>query len=351
MDIRKSALPQGCCVARLRAMTTHEYHPAGQRPPLSLLVLSDADIVALNIGAADVNDSVRAVFEAKANGRASTAQPLHFKVDAQLDFKAKGGALFDAGLAAVKWYGFAGGNAERHLPYFIPVIVLNSFPAGLPVALLDGHWISAVRTAAISAVAARTLARPDSSSVGFIAAGLQARSHLDALRAQFPIRRVVAYSRSGESARRFAEHARSLGLEASATTDPREAVEHHDIVVSSVPRSTDHAHFLDARRLAPGTFVAMADGGRVWSRESIGAFNVIATDDVDPVTGRSVEALDYEGPVAAELSQLIAGKHPVPTANALRGFAFAGSGLADVAVAALVYQRALAAGVGSRVDL
>lgn len=325
---------------------------ATRRPVLEVLFLNDADITGLAIPACDINAAVRTAFSAHASGRAVTGHQLEFAVDSGLDFKAKGAALKDAGLAAVKWYGFAGGNPECGLPSFIPVIVLNAFPTGAPVAIMDGHWISGVRTAAISAVAAGVLARPDTDSVGFVAGGLQAETHLAALRAQFPIERIAVYSRRGESAQRMAAAARESGILATVCSDPGDAVRGHGIVVSSVPRMTDHAHYLDVGWTDPGTFVSMVDGGRAWRKATLDEIALLATDYRDPTTQRSTEKLNFDGTFDADLGDLVSRGLPAALSpDARRGLIFGGSGLADAAVAALVYERAQAAGVGQRLML
>lgn len=323
-----------------------------QRPPLDILFLSDADVTALAIPPGDVTAAVHAAFAASNDDQALTGHQLEIVVDAGLDFKAKGAVLKPRGLAAVKWFGFAGDNAERALPNFIPVIVLNALPTGKPVAIMDGHWISGVRTAAISAVAARVLARPDTASVGFVAGGLQAQSHLAALRAQFPIERISVYSRRGESAQRLAAHAHGCGIEAVVCNDPRDAVRGHPIVITSVPRMTDHAHFLDVAWIDPGAFVSMVDAGRSWRKASLAAFDLLLTDYRDPTTRRSTEKLNFDGTFDIDLCSLVgASGTPALASGARRGLIFGGSGLADAAVAALVYERAQAAGAGKRLAL
>ena len=103
--------------------------------------------------------------------------------------------------------------------------------------MMDASWISAARTASITAAAAKHMARADSKSVGFVACGSQARSNLEALAAAFALRRITAYSRNPQTAISFAESARAKGFVADAVTDPRDAVRGHDMVVSSVPQA------------------------------------------------------------------------------------------------------------------
>jgi ornithine cyclodeaminase/alanine dehydrogenase len=322
------------------------------RTALDVLYLNDADISSLAIAPEEITAAVRSAFAETKCGAAVTAPQLEIVADAGLDFKAKGAVLKTAGLAAVKWFGFAGSNAARGLPDFIPIIILNELPSGAPVAIMDGHWISGVRTAAISAVAASVLAPANTQSIGFVAGGLQAQAHLAALRAQFPIQRIAVYSRRGASAKRLAAHARLLGIEARVCGDAIDAVRGHGIVVTSVPRMTEHAHFLDASWVDPGSFVSMVDAGRSWGKETLVHIDRIITDYRDPLTGRSTEKLNFDGRFEADLCDLVGGQASLDiAAGARRGLIFGGSGLADAAVAALVYKRAQAAGIGQRLAL
>lgn len=320
---------------------------------LNLTYLGSADIQACAISSREVTEAVHSAFEALSEGRAVIEPQLEMVVDASLDFKAKGGVLISERIAAVKWYGFAAGNPEAGLPSFIPLIILNELPTGRPIAVMDGHWISGVRTAALSTVAARALADPQSHSIGFIGAGLQAISHLDALRDFFPLRKVLAHTRTRASAQRFLEYATSLGLQADWSDDPQLAVRGHSIVVSSIPRLTERPAFLDAAWLAPGSFVALVDAGRAWKSESLQAIDYTFTDHLSPTTGRPLETLFYDGAFAGQLSDLVklAGQVSDLPTHARKAMVFGGSGLADTAVAALVYRHAIAQGRGTQLPL
>jgi len=320
------------------------------RPPLSFTYLSDADIQACAIASKQVALAVHAAFESLGRGRCALAPQLLLPVDDSLDFKAKGGVLPEQGIAAVKWYGFAKDNPDLGLPNFMPLVVLNELPTGRPLAVMDGHWISGVRTAAISVVAARVLADAQSRSVGFVGAGLQAVSHLDALLDFFPLRRMVAHTRSQGSASDLISRARACGIEARWSADPREAVAGHDIVVSCIPRMTDRAGFLDASWLADRCFVALVDAGRAWNGPSLRAIDRAYTDHLD-ADGRPLEALFYERPFAGQLSELVGLGPEAPRASGRQAIVFGGSGLADTAVAALVYREARSRGLGTTLPL
>jgi len=205
-----------------------------------LIYLSHADILRCALTADEITGAVEEGFRAKARDRAATCRRLNLPAGPQASFTAKAGTLLDQGYAAVKWYGYIGDNARRGLPDFSPLLVLSSIETGLPLAVMDGRWITAVRTASITAAAATVLAKPDSSSVGFVACGAQAEANLSALKARFPLRRAVAYSRNRDTAERFAAKARGLGLAADVALDASDAVRGLDIVVTSVPNLGAH---------------------------------------------------------------------------------------------------------------
>jgi ornithine cyclodeaminase/alanine dehydrogenase-like protein (mu-crystallin family) len=321
---------------------------------LSILYLSDDDIIACGLTHEDVTRAVEAAFRAKGSGRAWAFHKLSGPGAGQASFTAKGGALLDAGFAAAKWYGYVGGNAKLGLPDFSPVVVLNAIDTGMPVAIMDGRWISAVRTASITAAAAAILARPESASVGFVACGAQAQAHLETLRARFRIARIVAYSRRLESAERLAALARRHGIEAQAVTDPTLAVTGLDIVVTSVPRLSEPTRFLDASLVSAGSFVSMVDLGYAWNAETLGAFDCMVTDDFEAGTRHpgKAENLNYNGTYHAELGEILAEPDRWRAdKTSRRALLFAGSGIADVAAAAAIYARAVERQIGRRLPI
>ncbi|HEV3176513.1 MAG TPA: hypothetical protein VGZ72_11015 [Stellaceae bacterium] len=320
---------------------------AGPQIGREILYLSRDDVSAVGVTASEMNDAVAAILRAKAQGAAWAPPKMAvFRPDGA-SFRAKGGALSRPGYGAVKWFGYFPGNERARLPDFVPLIFLNEGETGMPVAIMDGVVISAQRTAALSAVAARYMARREASSVGFIACGSQARSNLEALQAEFSLRRVVAYSRSTTTAEAFAAFAETRGLAAAVAADPNQAIADVDIVVSSVPHTAAGGGFLDARGLSPGSFVSMVDLGYSWIASSFGALDRVFTDDVAESGPGGSEKLNYAGTYAGDLADLVAGKiagrlEP-DERNAL---VFAGTGLADVAAAVAVYERAVSRGIG-----
>jgi len=312
-----------------------------------VLYLSRDDVAAIGMTASEMNDAVAAVFLAKAQGRAWMPPKLAvFRPDGA-SFRAKGGIVAKPDYGALKWFGYFPGNERAGRPDFVPLILLNEGDTGMPVAIMDGVVVSAQRTASLTAVAARSMARRESSSVAFIACGSQARSNLAALQAEFPLKRIVAYSRRVATAQAFADEAEARGLAVAVATDPNAAISGVDIVVSSVPHAAVGGAFLDARRLAPGTFVSMVDLGYSWIAETFGSLDRVFTDDIAESGPGGSEKLGYPGAYAGDIADLVAGKIAGRLSTGERNaLVFAGAGLADVAAAVAVYERAIARGIG-----
>ncbi len=313
-----------------------------------ILYLSSADIDACGLSLADVEAAVEAMFAAKASG--------DVVMKPKTGLHAPGGALFLASpaitgtpaVAGIKWIGVAG-NQARGLPHIAGLIMLNDGETGMPLAAMDAKWITAVRTAAITAVAARRLARPDSAAIGFIACGVQARANLAALAPHFPLTRIRAYGRRKESAEAFAAEARGHGFAAEAVDDPRDAVETMDIVITSTPVAPRTEPFLDAAWLAPGSFAGLVDLGVSWRPETLPALDRVMTDDIAQSGSENVA---YPKPFHGEVADLVTGSlKGRETPEERTALVFAGLGLADVAVGAAVYRRALEQSVGQVLPL
>src|SRR5215510_5615408 len=128
--------------------------------------------------------------------------------------------------------------------------MLNS-ETGLPVAILDGKWITAVRTAGLSAVAAKYMANKDSTVAAFIGCGVQAKSHLRAFSDVFPLQRVKAFGRGQANVEGLCHLADELGLSSERCNSAKDAVMGADLIVTSVTYSAQLVPYLDANWLPP----------------------------------------------------------------------------------------------------
>ena len=304
--------------------------------------LSRRDVERLAVSAREIADRLETLLVAERAGDAWEAPKASIAPGDGRFSLALLSAAREPALSVLKTVGLSPGNAARGLPHIGGVIVVHDGESGMPVAILDAEHITAVRTAAISLVAARRLARAESRSIGFIGCGVQAVGHLDALASELPIERIVAFSRRRESADSLCAHARSAGMAGRVAEDADDAVSGVDIVVSSVPDQPSLRPFLDAGKLGPGAFAIGVDLGRSWIPETFAAFDRLAVDDLRRhATAPIVTAV----PVEADLVTLI-GEPRHADRSARTAFMFRGVGLGDLAAASICLDRARERGIG-----
>lgn len=235
-------------------------------------------------------------------------------------------------------------NRDRGISVINSLVTLLDSETGRPLAIVEGNWVTARRTAGLSAIAAKRLARPDSASIAFIGCGVEARSHLDAFCDLFPVREIRAFGRGAENRDALCRIAEARGLAAVASKTGQEAVDGADLIVTSVTLVPNLAPFLDARRLKPGAFLTATDLALPWVAEGMGAFQRIVIDDLEqeakmskPMVPSALVVGDLSGLVSGE----IAGRAGAEERTA---FVFRGLAVGDLALAALAYRRAKASG-------
>jgi ornithine cyclodeaminase len=236
-------------------------------------------------------------------------------------------------------------NPAQGLPTLNSLITLLDSETGLPLAVIDGNWITAKRTAGLSAIAALRLARKDSASAAFIGCGVQARAHLEAFADLFPLQEIRAFGRGAANRDALCEMAAARGLKAVASETAKAAVEGADLIVTSVTLIPEPEPFLDARWLKAGSFTTMTDLALPWFREGMSCFDRIIIDDL-PQEQKMAKPMIEPSLVAGDLTDLVCGGIPGrQSANEKTTFAFRGLAVGDLALSGLVYQQAKTAGV------
>lgn len=322
--------------------------------PFQCLYLSRADVESVGLGMGEIIDALEKMFREKAAGRVEMPPKpgIHPAADAFIHaMPAYIPALRSAG---VKWVSGYPANPARGLPYISGLIVLNDVETGFPKAVMDCTWITAQRTGAATAVAAKRLARLESRTLGILGCGVQGRSNLEALAAVFRLEEVKAFDIDPTASARFArEAAARTGLTARAVGSAEEAVRGSDLVVTAGPiLKVPHATIRPGW-LAAGAFASLVDYDSYWSREALREADKFCTDDIAQL--EYVRTLGYFQdipPVHADLAELVSGRKPGRQTAAERTFACnLGLALDDMATAPLVLERAAARGLGVRLDL
>jgi len=241
---------------------------------------------------------------------------------------AYGGAL---GAKLVTFYPNNQGVPTHHA-----VIVLFRPETGEPLVTMDGRLITEMRTAAVSAVATKCLARPEASVLGILGAGVQARSHLEALRLVRTFREIRVWS--PRNARAFAKQ---FGIRAAASA--AEAVRGADVIVAA---TTSQTPVLLGEWLAAGTHINAVGAPRPTWRELDDAVLRAARIYVESREAATRESGDViaAGQVYAEIGEVVTGaKRGRESASEITLFKSVGVAIEDVATADLVYRKALGA--------
>jgi ornithine cyclodeaminase len=338
-------------------------------PDTSFRYLSQEDVVAAGgLDMAAVVDVIERAFRVKADGEVVMppkvmitwsdepgTEELHGRIMAMPAYV---GGEFD--VAGLKWIPSVPQNPERNgLPRANALVLLSARETGLPLAVMDGTIVSAMRTGAVTGVAVRHLAREDAAAACLLGAGVLAHTQLDALRVVMPaLREVRVFDPNLERAGRFAERqSQATGLAVTAARSAEEAVRGAQVVV---PATMAVEPTFEPEWLDPGVTVVLVSS--LDGPESLHAVtDLLVVDDWEHEStheGRYACRLVQAGIVAAdgdeavELCDVVAGRHPGrTTADQRIVVSPVGLGMDDVTTAKYVLDRAAAADLGTELCL
>jgi alanine dehydrogenase len=318
-----------------------------------LLLLDEGDVRRF-LSTRDAIEALDKAFRAQAEGRLD--QPLRTIATADGGVLGAMPASLRGASAALgaKLVTFFRGNAQLGKHTHQALIALFDPQTGEALAVMDGRYITEIRTAAASALATRCLARAGASIVAIIGSGVQAAAHVTALADVMPIRELRVWGRTAAHAAAIAEQAKSQGIRAQVCAATGDACRNAD-VVCTVTASREPV--LADADIGPGTHVNAVGASQVATRELPPELVARARLVVDSLEGAMNEAGDIvlairdgvlpRAPQLTLLCDVIAGKAAVRTSDAdVTIFKSLGIGLEDVACAALVYERAKTAGAG-----
>ena len=323
-------------------------------PTTDLLYLSRADVEAAAVDMATIIRLVEEGFREKAAGRVEMPPKPGIHPGGDAFLHAMPALIPGMRSAGMKWVGGHPANQARGLPYISGLIVLNDVDTCLPYVVMDCTWITGYRTGAATAVSARYLARPDSTTAGILACGFQGRTNLLALASMFRLTKVFAYDVNADIQRRFvAEMSAAIGVEVVGVGDPREAVVGADLVVTSGPILKHPTPTIPADWLRPGAFASAVDFDSYFTPAAMAQCDRIATDDLAQFEYyRSIGHFQHTPAPYADLGELVGGQKPGREGAGERTMAInLGLALDDMAVAPEVYRRARELGLGTTLTL
>ena len=273
-------------------------------------------------------------------------------------FGIKSGYLIEEGVIGLKAGGFWLDNPDAGLTRHQSTTVMFDPATGLPTAFMDGNHITAIRTAAVGALAARELARPDARTAAILGCGMQGVGQAEALCLVRPIEEIRAFDIVPENVERFGESLRPSGVEVKACNNALEAVRGADIVVTVTPAKEP---ILCSDWIKQSMHVsAFGSDTRDKNEVEAGLFRraKVVVDDVTQATtlGDTHHAVDqglfHADDIHATLGEILAGRKKGRTSDEeITLFDATGLAFQDLVAGALAVKLAAEQGVGTRVSL
>ena len=251
-------------------------------------------------------------------------------------------------------------NPQHNLPAILATIMLFSAETGKMIAVMDGGYITAIRTACASALATQALANPETPTLGILGAGVQARAHIQALAQVRKFSKIKIYSPSATSAASIKNDVeKEAGVAIEVARSAEEVVRASDLLVTV---TTAKEPIVKADWFKPGVHINAVGSHRPDLREIDGATLARAKVVVDSKEAILTECGDIllalkeqtitEAHIHGEIGEILAGAKPGRTsADEITLYKSVGIAIQDVATAQLVYRKALAQNVGTNVEI
>jgi alanine dehydrogenase len=324
-----------------------------------MLVLSRSDVAEL-LTLRECIDAVQSAFRLHAEGRTLGPGVLGIHVPGGGFHVKAAGLAGERGYFAAKINGNFPDNPKRAgLPTIQGTVVLADAATGQPLAVMESGSVTALRTAAATAVAAKFLARGDARTATVAGCGVQGELQLAAIAAVLPLARVRLFDTDHARAEALAARAAvTLGIAVEPTRDLATAIRTSDVCVTCTPA---RRAFVSRADVGPGAFIAAVGADSQGKQELDPALVASATLVVD-VLEQCAEIGELQHPLAAglmtreqvhaELGDVVAGRKPGRTRDdEIVIFDSSGTAIQDVAAALAVYERACASGRGVQVKL
>ena len=325
-----------------------------------MLVLSEAQIRSL----IDVEDLITALEQAHTQYSTGKAvMPVRLVVplpQIQGRITSMPGYLNEDKALGMKFVTYFQNNPKQNLPAILATVMLFSAETGKVIAVMDGSYITAIRTACASAMATRALANRVTPVLGILGAGVQARAHIQALCRVRKLNRIKLYSPSGTRAADVKKNLEpEVGVDIDVVNSAEETVRDSDLVVTA---TTAQQPILKSEWLKPGAHVNAVGSHRPDSREIDGptvARSKVVVDSREAIMAECGDILlaikeksVTENHIHAEIGEVLARTKPGrSSASEVTLYKSVGIAIQDVATAQLLYRKAIEQNVGSNVEI
>jgi ornithine cyclodeaminase/alanine dehydrogenase-like protein (mu-crystallin family) len=321
---------------------------------VDFLYLSQRDVIEVGLTVGDAVAIVEEVLREHGNGRVENPPKpgIHPLKDAFIH--AMPGYLPNLEAAGIKWVSGFSGNAGHDLPMIMGLIVLNDVRTGEPFAVMDGGYITALRTAAVSGVAAKFLANKDSKVLGIIGAGIQGRYNLLGMREVLPgLETVRVFDINPAAVQRFvALMSTRVPFSIQAGASLQDVIRSADIVITATSL-LDEPIFKE-KWIRPGTLVLPVHT-RGWEQLTLSKVDKFIVDDWQQFNHVMGGTDGYYAPLPephATLGEVVVGRKPgrQNAEERIIDFNF-GMGIHDILMAYRVLERARQRGLGTMLPL
>ena len=320
-----------------------------------LLYLSKKDVEKVDLPMEEIIEALDEAFKEKGRGKIEMPPKpgIHTQPDAFIH--AMPAYIPSLGSAGIKWVSGYPENYKQNLPYINGLLILNDPNTGVPLSVMDCIWITAMRTGAATAVAAKYMANMDASTVGILGCGVQGRTNLKALKITIPaLKEVKAYDISDDAVNRYAEEMRKdTGLNVRIVATPKEATHDSDIIVTAGPILKEPHPVIEDGWVKSGVFASPVDFDSYWKKSAFENCDKFVTDDKDQcLYYKSLGYFQHIPEIYADLGEIAAGLKP-GRENKNEKIICANLGLAmdDMAIAIKIYKKAGENNIGTWLEL
>jgi len=323
---------------------------------LKVLYLSIKDVENLGLSMREIIAEVEQVFVEKGKGMVEMPPKPGIHPGEEAFIHAMPAYVPDKKAAGIKWVSGYPDNHKIGLPYIMGLIILNDTETGAPLAIMDAAWVTAMRTAAATAVSAKYMANPSSKVMAILGCGVQGRTNLEALSIVCPdLKTIKVYDIVEEQQEKFLDEMKPKfpDHEILGMPNPYETVKGADIVVSLVPIEKDPTPIIEKDWLKEGCFGGAIALDAGWSAPALESFDRIVTDDIGQFDYfRSVGYFQSTPEVKVELSDLVMGKTVGRESETERTLAInLGLAIEDVVTGMSLYEMAKEKGIGTWLPL
>jgi len=320
-----------------------------------MLYLSKKDVEKVDLPMEKIIEALDQAFKEKGHGKIEMPPKLGFYTQPDATIRALSAYIPSLGSAGIKWVSAYPENYTHNLPTVNGLVILNDPNTGVPLSVMDCIWITAMRTGAATAVAAKYMANIDSHTVGILGCGVQGRTNLKALKITIPaLKEVKAYDISSDAVNRYAEEMRKdTELNVRIVGSPEEAVRNSDIIVTSGPILKEPHPVIEDGWVKSGVFASPVDFDSYWKKSAFENCDKFVTDDKDQcLYYKSLGYFQHIPEIYADLGEIAAGLKPGRGKKQEKIIcANLGIAMGDMATAIKIYNKAVENNIGTWLEL